>query len=122
MSRTARQQAKVAEREFADALGGVRLFSGFWTGPGDVDVEGGAFYGQVKHRRWAEWLRFGLQQVKEAAAGTDKLPLLLLKDKPGSGADAQKLVCMTLEDFLAWSEKAAQLGEGDPADDDNGSG
>ncbi len=91
--------SKDTERWFANRVGARRLNAGEWRGPGDADIDGGWFLGQVKHRLWPKWLQKGYDQT--AALPNKKLRALFLKEKSGRGNKARTLVCLPLDDWLA---------------------
>ncbi len=97
--RSIAQYAKEAEREVARRIGGKRLPSGTHQSAGDIDVDGGWWAAQVKHRPWPEQLRKGLRQA-QAGAKDMQVPLVAWLDKPGGGKEARLLVCMDAADWV----------------------
>ena len=101
--RSIKSEAKDAERDFANALGGRRLPAGVATQQrnGDVDVEGATWKMQVKHMpvpaRWTEaWA-----QILTACTGTGKYPLVGIKTKPGQGRRSEMFVMLRLDDYVS---------------------
>ena len=104
--RSIKAEAKAAERHVAERLGGVRLTAGQYQGPGDVDVDGGWWLAQVKHtREVTRWFREGMEQIEQACTGTEKLPLLVVVTKPGSGKKSRTFVIMSAE---AWARECGR--------------
>lgn len=97
-------QSKEAERHVAKELGARRLRAGEHRGEGDLDLDGGWFVVQVKHRKDVPaWLRDGMAQAMRGSCGlTEKpMPLLAIRTKPGSGRDAQTYIVVTAEHWIA---------------------
>ena len=98
--------SKQAERDVAQLLGGRRLRAGEWDGKkGDADVIGPGWLAQVKHRSGVpDYIVEGMNQISEAVQGTDDLPILVLRTKPGRGKPVLTLVIMSDESFgeLRW--------------------
>ena len=98
-------QSKDAERLVADELYGRRLTAGEWHGRGDVDVTGPGrrpkWVAQVKHRsNLPTYLTEGLKQIREATEGTDTIPLVVIRTKPGRGRQAETLIVV---DVATWN-------------------
>ena len=90
--------AKDTEHWVAELMGAVRLVAGQHTGPGDVDLDGGYFKVQVKHRaNIPAVITEGWKQIAEAATGEGWTPLLVLVTKPGQGRKKEAFVVMSLE-------------------------
>ena len=108
--RSTLNQSKDFEREAGEILGARRFHAGEWSDPGDADLDGGWFLAQCKHRCWPDWFRRGADQIEEATAGTDKLPLLIYRDKQHRGNKKARIyVAMPIEVWVAWN------GRGDDA-------
>ncbi|KKN84425.1 hypothetical protein LCGC14_0288870 [marine sediment metagenome] len=98
-------QSKQAERDVALLLGGRRLHAGEWKKKGDADVAGPGFVAQVKQRSGVStYITEGMRQIQEAAQGTDDLPLLVIRTKPGRGHGAQTFVVLEVGDFIRYRE------------------
>lgn len=104
-------QSKEAEREVARELGGRRLTAGEWRGSGDVDVidQFNEWVAQVKHRSdLPYYITEGFRQIREAVAGTDFIPLVVIRTKPGRGRNAETFVMM---DVATWHDIRNKLGD-----------
>ncbi len=100
--RSTRTQSKDAERDVARVLGGRRLTAGQHQGTGDVDVDGGWWLAQVKHTKAVpQWFSEGREQIEEACTATDKVPVLVIKTKPGPGRRARMYVVLDAEDWVS---------------------
>ncbi len=108
--------SKQAERVIGDIFGGRRLHAGEWEGrPGDVDVLAGRYIIQVKHRKGvAGFILEGLKQIQESAVayaerGETKIPLMIIKTKPGQGHTSRHLIVMEAEDWMKNIEPAMEF-------------
>jgi hypothetical protein len=71
-------------------------------------VVGPGWKAQVKHRSGVPvYITEGMQQIQEAVQGTEDLPLLIIRTKPGRGRGAQTFVVLTAEDFFRWREDSS---------------
>ena len=105
--------SKQAERDVAALLGGRRLHAGEWGGKGDTDVVGPGWIAQVKHRSGLPtYIKEGMRQIREAAVGTDNLPLLVIQTKPGRGYESQTFVMLEVEDFIRCREGSSRVPPG----------
>ena len=101
--RSVAAEAKAAERHVAEVMDGRRLVAGEHKGPGDVDGDGGWWAAQVKHvSNVPQWLSRGMEQIEQACTGTEKLPLLVVVTKPGTGRTSRMFVIMDAE---AWAKE-----------------
>ncbi len=108
--------SKAAERVVGDIFGGRRLHAGEWEGrPGDVDVLAGPYIIQVKHRSAvAKWIIEGMTQIQESAAayaeqGETKIPLMVIKTKPGQGHTSRHFIVVEAEDWMKHIEPAMKF-------------
>ena len=92
--------SKDAEREVARIMGARRLHAGEYSGPGDVDLDGGWFKVQVKNRRIPGWVLKGYEQIHAATVGTEARGLVVLVDKPGPGKPRRIFVLTELDDWV----------------------
>lgn len=99
IGRLNKSRAKLYESEAARILGGVRHKAD--TGGGE-DVEHPEYVVQVKSGKTVatQVMRDGLASARAAAAGTTKLPALVLFDR--RGGRIQRWICFPLEDFAAY--------------------
>ena len=94
-------QSKDTERWVAEQMDAVRLVAGQHKGPGDVDLDGGWFKVQVKHRaNIPAVITEGWKQIEEAATGEAWTPLLVLVTKPGMGRKKEAFVVVSLERWV----------------------
>ncbi len=110
--------SKQAERDVAELFKGRRLHAGEWEGrPGDVDILAGRYIIQVKHRTAVpNYIVEGLKQIQESAAAyakhnETKVPLLVIKTKPGGGRTSRTFVVIEVADWVEHIEPALVLSD-----------
>jgi len=110
--------SKQAERDVAELFSGRRLHAGEWEGrPGDVDILAGRYIIQLKHRKGVpNYIVEGLKQIQESAAAyakhnETKIPLLVIKTKPGGGHTSRTFVVMEVGDWMEHIEPMQALGD-----------
>lgn len=97
MTRSARAQAKQAERDIAKAIGGRRLRAGEYVGPGDIDVVSDSIIGQVKHRTMPSWMAEGLRQIEEAENPDLRYRILFVVDKPRKRGERDRRILAVID-------------------------
>lgn len=100
--RTARRSGNDAERDLARRLGGVRV--GQYGSPVDVDVPG---YMVVQSKRGTAFPERIWSWIA-ALPHDGRLRAVYLSDAPGSGHARRELLCIPLDDFLAWHGPASR--------------